>query len=63
MCDFQDKDLSVTNNRCPILAKFTGILAFGPRMVVKMEFLISPDKYVPLIVGTPKINVDLLLIK
>ena len=41
--DFNDTVLSATNDPFRILGKFTGILAFGPGMVVQTEFLVTPD--------------------
>ena len=51
--DFNYTVLSATNDPFRILGKFTGILAFGPGMVVQTEFLVTPDTNVPLILGTP----------
>ena len=50
--DFNDFVLSATNDPFRILGKFTGILAFGPGIVIQAEFLVTPDTDVPLILGT-----------
>ena len=52
LSDFHDTVLSATNGPFRILGKSTGILAFGPGMVVQPEFLITRDTDVPLILGT-----------
>ena len=53
LSDFHDTVLSATNDPFRILGKFTGVLAFGPGMVIQTEFLVTPDTDVPLILGTP----------
>ena len=54
--DFNDTVLSATNDPFRILGKFTGILAFGPGMVIQTKFFVTPDTNVPLILGTPIIQ-------
>ena len=53
LSDFHDTVLSATKDPFRILGKFTGVLAFGPGMVVQTEFLVTPGTDVPLILGTP----------
>ena len=54
LSDFHDTGLyAIKNDPFNILGKFAGFLAFGRGMVVQTDFIVTPDRDVTSILGTP----------